>query len=168
MILELLKTLLLLLKNIRFYIIFIISLLLTMQISANSCSTEGLKMIPSTIGVLLGGLLAAVAIIFSIIKDEDLKVLYNKYGNKFSESIQTLKYHITAIIGYLLISLLSFIINAPNKVVYLISYLNISIFNIFSFVEIFSFLLSLSSTLEVIHVLFLIFEIKFVMITREK
>ena len=159
MILELFKTILLLLKNIRFYIALIISALITIQISDNDWVTEGFKMMPSIIGILLGGLLAAIAIIFSIIRDEDLKILYNKYGKKFSESIQILKYHITAIIVYLLISFLSFIIGMPDIFIRLLSILHITVFHFFCFIQILCFILSLYSTLEVVYVLFLIFEI---------
>lgn len=157
----------LLLKNKWLYITLIIAVLITSLISNNSLGIEGLKMIPPTIGVLLGGLLTTIAIIFGIIKDEDLEKLNNKYGNSFFESLNNLKYHILFILFSLVVTLTAFFIKMPPLLIDYLSLIQLNPIQVFYFIQVFFILMTVYSAMEVINILFLIFEIKFILIKNK-
>lgn len=161
MIKSLFKMVSLLFRNISFYIILIISFILSIYISNNEWSIEGLKLVPSIIGVLFGGLLTTIAIIFSIIKDEELKGLYKKYGDSFFDSLQQLKYHILLILLTLILSIFAFLLDIPDLLLKILNMIPVSVNIVFPFLQVFFFLLTIYSTIEVVNILFLIFEIKF-------
>ncbi len=154
------------LRNYRLYIILLISFVTTYLISNTEMPIELFQMFPTCIGVLLGGLMTTVAIIFGVIRDEDLKQLYEKYGDKFSDSLTRLKYHILSILFILFGSILSFFINSPAFLLWLSKKATIPEIQIFYFVQIFLAYLTLYLTIEVVNVFFLIFEIKFQMIIK--
>jgi hypothetical protein len=161
MIKELGKTVLLLITNIRFYILLFIAVFLSTKTQFDSWTIEGIKMIPVTIGVLLGGLLTSIAIIFTLIDGEHIKMLDTKYGGRFSNSLRLLKYHIITIMLSLLMSLLSLFFTTPIFIVQFLEFLQVTNQQLFVVCQIFYLLLAVYSSTEVILNLFLVFELKF-------
>lgn len=160
MIINSVKVICSLIKNWRFYFIIIVSIVMSAYTADNDLVLDGVKMIPTIIGVLLGGLLAAIAIIFGIIRDEDIKLLLRKYGKAFSSSIDLLKDHIVLILINMFLALAAFFIKAPYFILFVLDYNSIPIAHLFYFLEFLFLLLTLYSTVEVINILFLVFNIR--------
>lgn len=138
--------------------ILAVSLLLNFFITGDKWVEEGIKLIPQTIGVLWGGLVATVTIIFTLIKEEDL-IRLKRQSPHFTNALLNLKNHLSALLISLLLSILSFYIEIPI-VTTIMDKLNIPILNMFYFLESFFLLFSVYSAYEVINSLFLVFEIK--------
>jgi len=150
-----------------FIIIIILALIFSFNVAGNDWSKEGLKMIPPTIGVLLGGLLSTIAIIFSLLKEDEIKLLYEKYGEKLINPFRDLKLHILLILSAMILSLLSFVLSVPQ---WIFSDLNVKVnsITVFNFIQLLCILITLASTIEVILVLFLIFEVKLIILRKKK
>lgn len=150
----------------RLGILLSLTLCLTLMTTNDSWSSEGFKLVPQIIGILLGGLLAAISIIFALIKDEELIRLYKRHGSSFFESLIKLKQHTIIIIVALFVSVLSFIIGMPFLFPIKIGIFEIKATQVFNFIEIFLLLLTGYLAIEVVLSLFLIFEIKLNTLTK--
>lgn len=140
------------------WIILFASLVLNLFFNGDKWIEEGIKLIPPTIGLLWGGLVATVAIIFALMKEEDLLKLH-RLNHNFTTALLNLKNHLTTLLILLAISLLSFFIEIPF-VTKMLNEFNIPVINMFYFVESFLFFFAVYSAYEVINSLFLVFEIK--------
>lgn len=167
MIKNLTGTVLKLLSNIWFYIILLISIFMSFFVTDDSITMEGMKMTPTVIGVVLGGIITTIAIIFSMIKDEEFIELYKCHGDVFSNALDNLKYHTLLILVALLSAILSFFFAMPSILVQLIETYGVCNMQLFYFSQIFFLLITFYSTVEVISILFLILEIKLVRLKRE-
>jgi hypothetical protein len=134
-------------------------------VPSDSWAVEGLKLVPQIIGVLWSGLVATIAIMFSLMRDEDLDKLHHSFGDGFLETLMILKSHVIVIFLSLIISLMSFYLEFPfiNQI---LNYFLISSLSAFYFIQIFFLLVTAYSTLEILNSLFILFEIKFRLITK--
>lgn len=155
-------------KNWRFYVIILASLLATSYVSEDQLSIEGMKMVPAAIGVLFGGLMATIAILFGVIKEEDLMTLAEEHSISSFNSLKRLKYHILLILFAFFATLFAFFTTAPRWVQKLLEWISISNLELFRFIQIYFILLTLYMTIEVVNVLFFVFEIKFIMLVQKK
>lgn len=168
MISSFIELLYLLFKNISFYIILLIAVICSFLITNDNITMEGMKMVPTTIGVIFGGLLTTIAIIFSIIKDEELKELYKRHGERFISALYNLKNHMILVLLCLFISILTFFFQMPSFVESLLTSYGMCTMQIFYFLNFFFLSLTMYSTIEVINILFLVFQIKFTINSRKQ
>ena len=153
-------------RNPVFLKISAVSLVLSYFVSGDKWVEEGFKLIPQVLGVAWGGLVASVAIIFALIKDEDIQRLHQQ-GSKFTDALINLKNHLIALLYAFTLSILAFFIEFPF-VTYLADMLNVPLINLFYFVETLLLLFSVYSVREVINSLFLVFEIRINLLSIQK
>jgi len=147
-----------LIKNWIFWAIIIISIVLCFFVSKDKWAEEGFKLFPSVIGVMWAGLVSAIAIIFSLLKEEDI-VKLTEEGITVLDELTGLRKHVMCLLVVLVYATLTFVIEIPFVTQFCTS-LRITPFDIFYFSQIFSLLLACYLAYEVISSLFLVFEIK--------
>lgn len=138
------------------YILIVISAIIVLQGSVSSLSVF-VPNIPIFVATLFCGILTTIAIIFSVIDTETMNLISDKYGSRFLDSITNLKKHVMVIIELLVLSSLGFVIEISSFGLFDRNYE----FKVFCGFQIFYFFMTIFITLEIVNILFMIFEIKF-------
>lgn len=100
--------------NKKFISILLISYFLSNLVIKDALIVSGVNLIPVTIGVIFGGLLTTTAIIFGLMKEDELELLYLNHGDKVFNSIKRIKFHLIVLVLILLLNVLSFVITIPE------------------------------------------------------
>lgn len=155
-------------KNIFFYIISFISLIIT-KFTKDGLIDSLIITVPTILGILIGTMFTTVVFILNIIINEDFANLDFKKRNIIEENIGLIKNHLFLL---LILLILSFFAAYWSNIIFLLCPKLITLYiteqRITIFIQIFSLLLASFSVCEMINVAFNYFEISWELLKKKK
>ena len=146
-------------KTILIFILIIISSVALAMFIPIVNESKFMSLLPNLLGILLGGILASIAIIFGLLSSKDLSQLKRDFSdyetNPYIEFLKKVKLDTKIIFSSLVISTIIFV---SYDIEYFAAYIDPRIFFVFSLILLFC---SLSSTYDIIMSLFYLNELRY-------